>query len=335
MKSEGSFVGISARTIHRFTCSAGAFGVLAFQMAFFLIYGVQPTWADAILWSDDFSTDTTPSYNAAYWPYAGGSATPSIVYDAPNQRAIIQGVGGYGNIVVEKNGESPIPPGIDFTFSADLSILSEFTGYLYLGDNRPIPPIGPTGTGLRFNIGSYQEDNSYLVVFQNGASVTSLRTTYTSQGSNTLRITRVNGEYSFYLNNTLIWQQAVPVLDGMPLYWGVGNEISSGPCCITAQTAVDNILVILAERDSDGDGVSDDLDQCPNTPPGAIVDADGCSIDQLVPCEGPGSGGAWRNHGQYVSSIAHAADQFLQAGLITQAQKGAIVGQAAQSDCGK
>src|SRR5690349_23911059 len=32
-----------------------------------------------------------------------------------------------------------------------------------------------------------------------------------------------------------------------------------------------------------------------------IVDSNGCSIEQLVPCGGPASGGSWKNHGQYVS----------------------------------
>jgi len=33
------------------------------------------------------------------------------------------------------------------------------------------------------------------------------------------------------------------------------------------------------ERDSDGDGVLDRSDQCPNTPPGVAVDAAGCALD--------------------------------------------------------
>jgi len=35
--------------------------------------------------------------------------------------------------------------------------------------------------------------------------------------------------------------------------------------------------------DADSDGVTDDKDQCPNTVAGAMVDADGCSADQLDP----------------------------------------------------
>ena len=35
----------------------------------------------------------------------------------------------------------------------------------------------------------------------------------------------------------------------------------------------------VAPVDSDGDGVPDNLDKCPNTPPGAKVDANGCELD--------------------------------------------------------
>ena len=86
--------------------------------------------------------------------------------------------------------------------------------------------------------------------------------------------------------------------------------------------------------DSDGDGVPDMFDQCPNTPPGAIIDSNGCSIAQLVPCAGPTTGGTWKNHGQYVAAVVHEATVFLQAGLITRRQWAHIVTQAAWSRCG-
>jgi len=91
---------------------------------------------------------------------------------------------------------------------------------------------------------------------------------------------------------------------------------------------------LSGETDADGDGIPDSLDQCPGTPAATIVDAAGCSIDQLAPCSGPASGGVWKNHGQYVSATAQAAEAFLEAGLITAEQADAIVGQAARSDCG-
>ena len=103
---------------------------------------------------------------------------------------------------------------------------------------------------------------------------------------------------------------------------------------IIGQGAFNAAFSLSGETDADGDGVADSLDQCPGTPPGEIVDANGCSIDQLAPCSGPASGGTWKNHGQYVSSVAQAAEAFLEQGLISLDQAEAIVSAAAQSDCG-
>lgn len=51
--------------------------------------------------------------------------------------------------------------------------------------------------------------------------------------------------------------------------WRPGNLPSEGPSC----------GVVAAPLDSDGDGVPDDLDKCPSTPPGVAVDSDGCPLD--------------------------------------------------------
>lgn len=103
---------------------------------------------------------------------------------------------------------------------------------------------------------------------------------------------------------------------------------------ITGQGPFNGAFSLSGETDADGDGVADSLDQCPGTPPGVIVDSNGCSIDQLVPCSGPPSGGAWKNHGEYVSSVAQAVESFLAQGLLSEAQAEALISQAAQSSCG-
>jgi hypothetical protein len=103
---------------------------------------------------------------------------------------------------------------------------------------------------------------------------------------------------------------------------------------ITHQGPFNASFSLSGETDSDNDGVPDSLDQCPGTPTGAIVNADGCSIDQLAPCAGPVSGGTWKNHGQYVSTVAQVTQQFVAQGLINEAQAEAIVSAAAQSRCG-
>jgi hypothetical protein len=104
---------------------------------------------------------------------------------------------------------------------------------------------------------------------------------------------------------------------------------------ITHQGPFNAAFSLTGETDEDGDGVGDSVDHCPGTPAGAIVDADGCSIDQLAPCAGPASGGRWKNHGQYVSAVAGAVGEFLAQGLISIQEAEEIVTQAAESRCGR
>jgi len=91
----------------------------------------------------------------------------------------------------------------------------------------------------------------------------------------------------------------------------------------------------IGPPDQDFDGVPDALDHCQGNVPCTIVNSTGCSLDQLVPCAGPTSGGTWRNHGAYVSAIARAANEFLAQGVISEDEKDSIVAQAAHSDCGR
>jgi hypothetical protein len=86
----------------------------------------------------------------------------------------------------------------------------------------------------------------------------------------------------------------------------------------------------MALADADRDGVSDNADRCPSTPAGAPVDGNGCSIPQICPCDGP-----WKNHGEYVSCVDSALDEFLEHGWITEEQRREMHRAAAQSECGK
>jgi len=113
---------------------------------------------------------------------------------------------------------------------------------------------------------------------------------------------------------------------------GIGSVFASTGLNAPAFIAVRIEPVVL---DSDGDGVPDDVDQCLGSTPGVVVDARGCSIDQLVPCSGPASGGTWKNHGQYVSAIVRTVEAFAAARLLTPDERVAVIGAAARSNCGK
>ncbi|HSU53770.1 MAG TPA: hypothetical protein VLT36_06900, partial [Candidatus Dormibacteraeota bacterium] len=103
---------------------------------------------------------------------------------------------------------------------------------------------------------------------------------------------------------------------------------------ITHQGPFNAAFSLTGETDEDGDGVGDSIDLCPGSPAGTIVNSHGCSIEQLAPCAGPLSGGAWPNHGRYVSRVAHVVHGFLTQGLINAEQAEEILSQAAESDCG-
>ena len=122
------------------------------------------------------------------------------------------------------------------------------------------------------------------------------------------------------------------IIDGSTL--GGYLQIVNSPTIPTNSGAAVFQNISIGLVDMDGDGVPDALDTCPNTPLCTIVDSQGCSLDQLAPCEGPASGGAWKNHGQYLAAVAQAAEKFLAEGLISSADKDAMIAAAAQSPCG-
>jgi len=90
-----------------------------------------------------------------------------------------------------------------------------------------------------------------------------------------------------------------------------------------------NVSITVTGCDADGDGVPDNEDDCLGTDPGDPVDENGCSVEQLCDCPGA------RNHGEYVSCVAHTSKDFERQGLLTQAQRTALVVEAAHSSCGK
>ena len=89
------------------------------------------------------------------------------------------------------------------------------------------------------------------------------------------------------------------------------------------------ISVAPVAADEDEDGVEDAVDDCLGTPTGEIVDASGCSISQICPCD------EFKNHGQYVSCTARAVEDFVQSGIITEVEADMIVETAAHTSCGK
>ena len=88
----------------------------------------------------------------------------------------------------------------------------------------------------------------------------------------------------------------------------------------------------VCDGDVDGDGVSDTADLCLSTPLGLLTGSDGCSgvqhVERVV-----GACSDYRNHGGYVSAVAHAANEARDNGLLTGREKAALVRAAAKIAC--
>jgi hypothetical protein len=112
------------------------------------------------------------------------------------------------------------------------------------------------------------------------------------------------------------------------------SEISLAPVTVEYQGELTQIYPgesITRELPDDGDkdGITDEDDLCPDTSLGEVVNADGCSIAELCPCDN-----SWKNKGHYQKCVAHTTNDFVYAGLITEAQEDTIVSNAAESGCG-
>ena len=73
---------------------------------------------------------------------------------------------------------------------------------------------------------------------------------------------------------------AVPAEGYAFLQWGGDASGTTNPMALTITSDLE-ITAEFTQQDADGDGVCDNLDQCPNTPTGAEVNANGCTLSEL------------------------------------------------------
>ena len=192
--------------------------------------------------------------------------------------------------------------------------------------------ITTIGTGTGINGIGMAYDNTHGILYATFSSNRGLYTVNVSTGTATYI-----GDTGLTFPNGLAYAETAGVLyanDGYTTNSLYTLNVSTGAATLVGANGVGggtNSTQVL----NDLAWVSDVVDSCPNMPAGVPVDVNGCSIDQLVPCAGPISGGTWKNHGQYVSAITKIAAEFLEDDLITEKDLGAIVSGAAKSKCGK
>jgi hypothetical protein len=145
---------------------------------------------------------------------------------------------------------------------AAVNVIGDGTVHLYILDS-----FAP-GWLSRFNVsamGLPLDPNQLLIISYNGVQFgTNLLSAFIySQGN-------VYLGYDMELTGSLIAGNVSSNSNAIVFYQAPSETANLGPIC-TGDLGVD----------SDNDGISDDQDQCPNTPAGEPANADGCSLSQL------------------------------------------------------
>lgn len=86
-----------------------------------------------------------------------------------------------------------------------------------------------------------------------------------------------------------------------------------------------DVCPLDAANDIDGDGFCGNVDTCPTVP-----NPDQSTLVCTCPCDA-----AWKNHGEYVSCVAHATTEMVRQGQMSHQERSVIVATAGQSSCGR
>ncbi len=84
--------------------------------------------------------------------------------------------------------------------------------------------------------------------------------------------------------------------------------------------------------DDDGDGVANEVDDCPDTPVGNLVDDAGCS---MCPCDAPTDANIWESRRAYLTCVTDAAKELLATGRLDRKTRRLVLRSARTSTCGK
>jgi OOP family OmpA-OmpF porin len=133
----------------------------------------------------------------------------------------------------------------------------------------------PVGVGLKFKLSDALGLNiGYTTTFVDGYNFSGFREAYPTFGH--YSYTYAGLEYTFGTKSkpNIEWVNPVAMMYDELYDAALRQEVAALKGRVTN---VENAVADL-KKDSDGDGVSDQFDKCPNTPAGTVVDGSGCPL---------------------------------------------------------
>jgi len=143
----------------------------------------------------------------------------------------------------------------------------------------------PVGVGVKFRASDHLDFNvGYTENFVDGFNVTGVHAKYPSNDKYSYGYVGLEYTLGSSSKPSLEWANPVAMMYDELYDAALRAEVEALKGRVTnVENAVNDL-----KKDSDGDGVADQFDKCPNTPAGSVVDGSGCPIKFPEPVAAPG-----------------------------------------------
>jgi OOP family OmpA-OmpF porin len=167
-------------------------------------------------------------------------------------------------------------PQADYDTKGDTKVgAAAFNGVYTFDTQSDVTPFAKLGAGLeRFSTGRYGNSSGFFA--NAGAGVKYAFSDSWALKAEAIYLAKITGSHNHTADNNLM------TLVGITYSFGA-MEQKAAPKEVVKEEVVEEVVApvvvpVPAPKDSDGDGVFDKLDKCPNTPAGTTVDVNGCPV---------------------------------------------------------
>ena len=166
-------------------------------------------------------------------------------------------------------------PNADYDGGGDTSITRTLLNGVYSFDKiGKITPFAKAGLGYEFVSSERNNQNEDGLTLDAGAGLKVPFAPSWAFKAEALYLAKVSSAHNDNADNNLI------AMVGLTYSFGAAPQEAPKEVVVVEKevVAAPVIVAVAAEVDSDGDGVYDKLDRCPNTPANSTVGADGCPV---------------------------------------------------------